>query len=187
MASSVVEIANLALLDLGEALINSLSDAEISAVRANTLWPSVRKAVLRAHPWNCAIKEVALGELSTNPSLTWAYAFQLPSDCLRVLKVNDGRDDFEIMGRVLHLDGNVAEIKYVFDEEDVTKYDALLDKAMAARLAHDLTKSTTASSNEKAAQWDSYRKVVSEAKTIDSQENGQMYLTADEWDLARVQ
>ena len=55
MATSVIEICNNALVDLGEEPITSLADNTKAARLCNQRWPAVRDAVLRAHPWNCAV------------------------------------------------------------------------------------------------------------------------------------
>jgi hypothetical protein len=61
-----VSICSNALLRLGAAPINSFEEADelgsnIQQVRlAGNLWPTVRKAILRAHPWNCATTRVLL-------------------------------------------------------------------------------------------------------------------------------
>lgn len=55
-----IEVCNKALLLVGAQTISTLADATDRARLMNVLYPQARKAVLRAHPWNCAVREVRL-------------------------------------------------------------------------------------------------------------------------------
>ena len=55
-----IEVCNKALLLVGAQTISTLADATDRARLVNVLYPQARKAVLRAHPWNCAVREVRL-------------------------------------------------------------------------------------------------------------------------------
>ena len=67
---TAVELCSAALLKLGQSEISSFTEAGVAATLCNRLWPIVRDATLRLHPWNCAIKraELTLGgpDLATN-------------------------------------------------------------------------------------------------------------------------
>ncbi len=54
------EIVNLALVQIGADRITSLTQETKNAREANAIYDLVRDATLRAHPWNFAIKRVAL-------------------------------------------------------------------------------------------------------------------------------
>jgi len=60
MASTDVEIANMALSLMGEATITSLSDSIAAARAMNLHFLPVRDALLRSHPWNFAQRRIAL-------------------------------------------------------------------------------------------------------------------------------
>src|SRR5687767_3376039 len=60
MAQSDVECANIALTKLGAAKITTLSDTTETAIAANLCLGPLKKALLRAHPWNFAIKRKRL-------------------------------------------------------------------------------------------------------------------------------
>lgn len=146
MAASPVEIASNALLLLGARSINSFTEDSDFAGMAGALWPTVLDDVLRAHPWNCAVKRVVLAPLAAVPAYEFGYAFQLPSDCLRVLSVGDRLfTDYRIEGRSILMDDSICMLRYVFRNEDTTQYDAsltlLLTFAMASRMAYAVTKS----------------------------------------------
>lgn len=149
-ASSEVQICSNALLLLGGRPISSFNDDGDPATLCANLWPTVRDAVLRSHPWNCAMKRAALAPDVTPPGFDWSYRFQLPGDCLRAWTV--GRDDdssaeWMIENGFILMDEAICYFRYIQLLTDVTKYDAMLTLAMTsgmkAVLAYPITKSAT--------------------------------------------
>jgi hypothetical protein len=93
MASSPVQICNAALLKLGAERINSLSESNKRARLFNERYNSIRKEVLRAHPWNFAIRRASLARLPESPAYEYDFQYQLPNDCLRVLETEADKDN----------------------------------------------------------------------------------------------
>jgi hypothetical protein len=175
MATSVIEICNNALLDLGEDVIMSLGDDSKAAGLCNHRWPAVRDAVLRAHPWNCAMSQAELAAGTATPLWKWAYKYTLPSDFLRVIQVVgcDGGDisDWEIQGNIILCDEDAPIfISFVRCETDPRKYDALLTEALSARLAAALAYPLTGSTSLAQAYWELYQKKLTEARGVDARE-----------------
>ena len=117
MASSPVQICNAALLKLGAERINSLTENNKRARVFNERYNSIRKEVLRAHPWNFAIRRASLAKLPDAPAYEYGSQYQLPNDCLRVLETEADRlnvtgdflgnhpTKYKIEGRLLLTDG----------------------------------------------------------------------------------
>ena len=148
-ASSEVNICSNALLLIGSRPIASFSDDGDPALLCSNLWTSVRDAVLRSHPWNCAMKRLSLSPDVTAPAFDWSYRFQLPGDCLRVWTIGRDTDNpnWEVENGFILMDDALCYIRYVQQLSDVTKYDSMLTLAMisgmAAALAYPITKSQT--------------------------------------------
>jgi len=87
--ASQVEIANRALTKLGAARIISFDDDNKQARAVKSMFEIVRDAELRAHLWSFSVKRVSLAALSTTPTWGFDYEYQLPSDYLRLVQVND--------------------------------------------------------------------------------------------------
>lgn len=88
---SNVEICNLALADLGDsATVSSIDPPEGSAQaeHCQRFYPIALNALLEMHFWSFATKRIALTEVS-NPSSTWAHAYQLPNLCMRIISILD--------------------------------------------------------------------------------------------------
>lgn len=139
MATSPVEICNSALARLGTDRITSLDDDSARARAMNEQYDNTRKSLLRGHPWNFAKKRIQLAQLVDSPLFGWDNYYQLPSDCLRVLEIDDDKAEWEIEGRYLATDNDTIEIKYISDIEDTTLFDPHFEEAFAAELAFNLS------------------------------------------------
>lgn len=173
MPISPVTICSNALALVGDATISDFDEDNDRARRAKALWPVVSDYVLRRHPWNCAIKREVLSPEDTAPAFDYAYRFTLPGDCLRVLSVgNEGdRPRYKIEGRALLLDGSVCRLRYVYRNEDLASWDAMLvwamTQAMRAAFAYTITQSGTLEQAIDAAM----RDVLRQARAVDGQED----------------
>src|SRR3990167_3701673 len=75
-AATDVVIANLALRHIGQKSITSLSDTtDTTAVKVNDVYASLRKKLLREHPWNFAVFSAILGHVvDADKTITGATA-----------------------------------------------------------------------------------------------------------------
>lgn len=184
MATSKVEITNLALTLLGADLITSMSESTERARTANAIFDSVRDAVLRAFPWNFATRREQVPSLASPvPASTWKYFFNQPTGCLRVLEVGEevGGYPFSVEGGYIACNFSPIIVKFTFQETDVTKYDSLFVLALSARLAHSMAHRRIQSAAREKELFDVYRSYVKEARSVDSQEGTAGIITADDW------
>lgn len=174
MATSVIELCNSALIDLGEEPITALTDNTKAARLCKQRWPAVRDAVLRAHPWNCAAAQAVLAASATPPAFRWASAFPLPTDCLRVLQATVGGalvEAWETQGESLCCgESGPLELSYIRRLDDPRLYDSLLCEALAARLSATLAYPLTASTSLGQAFWNLYADKLREARGVDARE-----------------
>jgi len=189
--ASKVEVANTALSIIGEQPITSFSDDSRSARVVSERYDTVRKAVLRDHPWNSAKTRVKLGALAQAPAFGWQKQYQLPSDWLRLGRINGAHPRyarFEIEGRKVLTDmGSPLHIVYVRDEQDPSKWDALLREAVAARLAAEVAVPIVQSREARNDAWQIYTQKLQDARTADAMdEPGEMF-DADLWLNSRLQ
>lgn len=188
MATSKVEITNMALTLLGADLITSMSESTERARTANAIFDTVRDAVLRAFPWNFAIQRQSLPSLASPvPADNWNYFFNVPTGCLRVLEVDEAKGGLPYALERGYIACNFSPIvvKFIYQETDVTKYDSLFVLALSARLAHSMAQRRIQSSAREKELYDLYRSYVKEARSVDSQEGTAGELTADDWLDAR--
>lgn len=174
MASSV-EICSSALLLLGDSPIASFTESTARARYCANLYPIAKRAILRAHPWNCAIKRVNLAPESTTPAFGWRYQFARPSGWLRTIQVGeDGELEYQMEGVRFLANTNVLPLVYV-EEVSESSWDALLTDLMVKRmemdLAYPITKSTSLRDSLKQEFYQPGVGVLARAKAVDGQEN----------------
>jgi len=98
-----VDLLNQALRYLGESRVQSLTQKTNSAkYGSDALRPSVEQ-VLRLHHWNSALKREELNRLVEENKFGPKYCYQLPNDFLKLVKFNDGVEDFQIEGDCLQV------------------------------------------------------------------------------------
>jgi hypothetical protein len=175
MASSV-DISNLALTILGADRITALSDSSENARRLTAIYDMCLEDVLRAHPWNFAIVRVGLSLLVSTPVFGYSYEFQLPSDCLRVIEVNDGSNVvsgslYKIEGRKLLSDYDDVNIKYISNITDPNQYTSQFIMVLASRLAMELAYAITNNKSTAELIVSLYASRLQTAKETDAQES----------------
>lgn len=165
---SAIQIINQALIFLGEAPIESANIGTKAAIAAQTVYEPTVDEVLRAHPWNFAVKRQTLPPLADAPPFGYAYQFQRPADWLRTLSCS--ARDYRMEGGRIHANEESIDLRYIARITDVTLYDALfctaVARCMSSKLAYPITKSTS----KQQAEWELYVQVLGQAKFVDALE-----------------
>jgi hypothetical protein len=191
--ASVVDICNSALNLLGASTISALTDDSKNARLCNQRYEPVRNRVFRSHAWNCLHKRVQLAQNSTAPVVEYSYAYALPSDCLRVLKVHNGSTDsiksdidYKIEGRNIVTNEGTVYIIYIAIDTDPNNYDTYLQESISHQLAADLAYAVT----NNATLADKYMvradERLREARFIDATENSLGTIESSEFTDARL-
>jgi hypothetical protein len=186
-------MCNSALNLLGASTISALTDDSKNARLCNQRYESVRNRVFRSHAWNCLHKRVQLAQNSTAPVIEYTYAYALPSDCLRVLKVHNGTTDsiqsaidYKLEGRNIVTDEGTVYLIYVALVTDPNEYDSYLQESISHQLAADLcyaiTNNATLANNYMARADERLR----EARFIDATENSLGTIESNEFTDARL-
>ena len=202
MASSDVEIANLAAIKIGaEARITSLLDDRKVARELNAVWGIERRATLRAGSFNFSTRraEIASAVLAASDSIApWAYAFPLPASCLRLLSVLDSTSGYEradagyqLEGgpdgtRILSNDAGPLLVKYIVDVPEPARWDDAFAEAFACRLAWRCGKRVAGSSFDVDAASRDFRVAIGDANRVDARENPPIAQSDDSWIDARL-
>ena len=168
--TSIVQICNIALSNIGEQRISALSDNTERARLCNLRFEDCRDAVLRSYPWKCAVARVALASSTTAPAWGYTYQYLLPSDCLRVLDIEEVTEDYQIEGRFIVTDATAVKLKYIQRIEDPNQFDALLVQAIAMKLASELAEAITGRADLRDRMLSKYLQVISEARGVDATE-----------------
>ena len=163
--SSEIDLCNLALAHLGEdATVSAIDPPEGSAQAEHCarFYPMARRAVLQMHTWSCNTQRESLALLSDTPPAGWGYAYAVPSLCLKPVAVYTPEqvDNFDLLAgdvvsqdvgdfntqdfiverlstgaKVIYTNVEDATLMYLIDVVDTTKFDPLLELAIARLLA----------------------------------------------------
>ena len=202
MASSDVEIANLAAIKIGaEARITSLLDDRKVARELNAVWAIERRATLRAGSFNFSTRRAKIASVVLAASdliAPWAYAFPLPALCLRLLSVLDSTSGYEradagyqLEGgpdgqRILSNDVGPLLVKYIIDIPEPARWDDAFAEAFACRLAWRCGKRVAGSSFDVDGAWRDFRVALGDANRVDARENPPIEQSDDSWIDARL-
>lgn len=149
--ASKVDIANMALLELGAQPIIAFTDNTTSGRRVSAAWNSVVDEVLSKGFWSTVTVRTQLATLSDAPEYEFDYLFQLPTNpyCLVVQSVSDGFGDipeWRREGDKLLTYYSPVLIKYTARITDTTVWGPHLTEAVSwglvSRLARTITGST---------------------------------------------
>lgn len=172
--ASLTEIANLALAMVGSERITSLeTDTSPEAKLANEFMGQVRRACLVQHPWNFARGRASLPALTDTPAFDWAYQYQVPADCLRVLTIlsDDPQEPWTREGdRILCDLAAPLRVRYIRDFTDAGHFAPLFVDLMAATLAERLAIPLSASQQSRAAIERIIADIRSRARSVDAAE-----------------
>ena len=193
MALSVVDMCNSALNLLGASTISSLTEDSKNARLCNQRYEPVRNRVFRSHAWNCLHKRLQLAQNSTAPVVEYSYAYALPSDCLRVLKIHNGTTDsiassldYKLEGRNIVTDEGTIYLIYIALDTDPNNYDTYLRESISHQLAADLCYAITNNATLAKNYMDRADERLREARFIDATENSLGIIESSEFTDARL-
>lgn len=117
----------------------------------------------------------------------YPYRYALPSDCLRILKVNGKEEltEYSVEAGYLYTDDTNVQVEYVFDNQDESSFDDQFVDVLAARLSAEIAFYLTSNSQLTEQAWDIYNKKIAIARSMDSRQGTPDSVYADNWLLAR--
>lgn len=143
MATSDIEICNMALDKLNQENITSLDENTKSAKKCKLWYDTIRKSLLMNLNATFSIDRAVLAEVKDFiPVYGYEKAFALPPDCLQVLNLGNPLEDRlkQIEGEYFYCDEGIknVEIRYIKDVTDVTLFDAEFTILLAYALAEEI-------------------------------------------------
>ena len=189
MTTSKVALCNAALRAFGGRTVASLADGSKESRACAARFDAVRDGLLRAHPWNFAVRRVALAAALPPPAWGPAAAYPLPADCLAVLEVDEAEPKSWIVEgrRILSDQAAPLRVRYVARVDNVTQWDAAFAEAFAARLAAEIAPDVmqTVTSTAVQALSEAAERKLAEARQVDALEGTPPLLPDGSWLDAR--
>jgi hypothetical protein len=168
--ASTVDICNGALNQLGATTILSLTEDSKNARLCNSRFTQVRDAVFRSHPWNCLQKRVELAADTTAPAWGFSYAYTLPADCLRLLRILDYDSNYKVEGRKILSNTSSMKILYIGRITDPNEYDESLRETLSAALGADIAFAVTSNNQTATNMYNLFQDKLKDARFVDSTE-----------------
>ncbi len=133
------------------------------------------------------------GSYTNAAAFTYSYSIALPSDCLRVLEVNENpvSETHKIEGGRILTNDEDLRLRYIKDVTSYTLMDPLFYQVLAHYLAYNLCDCITASDGKKNELHaylygtDGKRGILSSANFSDATEDGNISVQANDWVCAR--
>lgn len=167
MASSDVEVINMALGYLGANLIMNKDDSQQAVIHYDT----TRDACLEDGDWSFAMKRLILrSPTNTPPLFGYEKQFLLPTDFIRLIDVNLSKNDWVKEGRYILTNSETIQIQYISRVIDVRLMPASFVQALAARLASVMAIPLTNSVRTAQSYWTLYTALIAQANNIDSRQ-----------------
>jgi hypothetical protein len=193
--SSKVDIANQALTMLGADRIISFGDDSTEANVMSTVYEPTKRAFLRSYHWNCASRRARLALLAEEPENEYQYAFALPEDNLRILKVYRGDriarrqwdeySEFRVEGKKLLANSTNIFVLYIMDIVE-SEFDPHCEMAFVAKLAAEAAYPLQGSPGNQTNLIQIAELKMVEARTTDNLESGTEVFRTDRLDIVRL-
>lgn len=188
---SQVDIVNLALIEVGSIRIADPDEEGKGPENVKIVFPMMRDAVLRAHPWNFAMARKQVPAKIEAPPFGFRYKYDLPSTphCLRVHRIGEFGDriPFQVEGREILTDAPAPiNLRYIGQVTDLSRFDALFTVALGARIGATIAKSIDDSGSLARDLWELYVAKLREARNTDAQEGTPEDLFHDDFLASRL-
>jgi len=116
-----LEIYNIALNTCGEEEVSSLIETSKPARLCNRFWEPTLRSLIRDYVWNELTAQVVLDANSEKPLFDHEYSYDLPSDFMRAMNVEDN-EVYKIIGAKLYTDDGftptINGITFAFVDSD---------------------------------------------------------------------
>lgn len=181
--TSVNEICNLALSNIGKPAIASFDEASEEARQCRLHYAITRDTVLQSYPWRFARKMQSLAEAPNTWEERWRHAYTRPVDCLkpiRIIPCVDIADDihdvpFNVGHGFIFCDLSPARLEYTSRFEDPTYFPPLFQDALAWALATRMAMPLTRDQSIRKDSFQMASQTVSAAQFADADEEINSY------------
>ena len=131
--ASDIDISSNALQMIGATSINSFTDPGSGAKVASALYETILEAMLTTNYWRFTVKQQSLNRLSSTPLNGYQYAFQIPTDSLKIERV-DPRSGYKIFEDKLYSNHTEIAVDYVY-RPSTSSFPAYFVLALTYKLA----------------------------------------------------
>lgn len=132
--ASQTAICNQALNQVGHETVTAVDSTTDQGRTLLAAWSIALDALLSAHAWGFATKRVDLQQLAATPVFGYDHAYQVPSDCIRVLVVEPDTK-YALEGSQILSDEDELSLLYVRRVTETGLFSPLFTVALADAIA----------------------------------------------------
>ena len=149
MSYTDISLCSKAMLKIGAQRIVSFDDGSVEGEVASNLYPIIRDGLLSSYPWSFAVSQMRLPRVDITPVADYQYAYQLPSDFLRVMSAGSGKGrggEYKILRDRIHTNIDNLILTYVFRPYEgnfPAYFSEILISKLAAEFCLPITESTS--------------------------------------------
>ncbi len=182
-----VDVCNNALTMIAANTISSLDEASESARIMTRFFYFSLDQLLEEHPWNFGKKRATLVRLAAAPEYGYDYAYQLPSDCLKVIEYElEGYGyEYTIEGSAILTNVETCKILYIKRVTDMNDLSPTFRQAFTAFLGAQAAPFLTNSAQYAAGAAQQYTAFLKRAKTLNARQNRKVKDSSGSWLTAR--
>ena len=170
--ASDIDISSNALQMIGAGSIQSFTDPGAGAAVASALYESLLTALLTRTYWRFAIKKQSLNQLSQTPLNGYKYAYQIPTDSLKIERVYP-RIGYQIFEDKLYTDASAIDIDYTY-RVATSALPSYFVLAFTYMLASEFSLSVTDNESKNQIYAQKFFASLSEAYAADAQQHPQI-------------
>lgn len=185
--ASKTDICNTALARLGQDPITSITDDTDAAKRCDILFDEVADIVMASGEWSTLLAQQQLAKLTTNPVHEFDFQYQLPTNIIKLVSINDNAFHdipFKRQGDRLLINTGTAAITYVKREPNTQLWGPHLTTAVSLKLASELALPLTNSAQIVDMLERKYMLWLRKSIAADNQQGSVSHVSSD--DLIRV-
>lgn len=183
---SSINIYNSALVKLDTDTISSFSESKKAARLGNVLYDLKRKQLLEAHYWDFATKKVSFSKLSSTPEYDFTAEFSLPSDFIRMRRLQYSNIRYKIIGATIQASATSLKGEYIYDVTDTSLFSPTFKEALAYLLASEIAWPLIQSMSKAEEMKQKYDDILRDARFIDATQGTRDDLYSDDFINART-
>lgn len=184
-----VEICSAALAYLGKPGITALDEDTTLGRACTAMYALARDKVLEDRVWSFALKQLQLTPLAAAPLFKWTYQYELPVEVVRVVRVDNGDDDYrmawELQGRRILANDAAINVTATVRTADPGIFSPGFCTALALRLASMLAVPLTGNRQHLSDLFSMYQKEIKEASGADGAQGRSETLRSDSLSIRR--
>lgn len=165
--TSRIKIISDAVIKLGDEPVTTLDDGRTAAEAGDARYDGVIEGLLTRNHWRFAIKQTALSKLVADAIEPWTFVYQVPADCLMILRTVP-TSNYAQIGDTIQSHVDALKIEYIYKPSE-SKFPNYFAELAVAAMAHELALPVTGARSLKQEMYQEMELALARAYWADAQ------------------